>query len=76
MANLFGNNYLDSYTDPDVWGHPKLIIQTDNLTHVVLNNTEVINGGSFDLSNDLIVLDKSYILMRHYVEGAINKTIC
>ena len=76
MANLFCKNNLDSYTDPDVWEHPKLIIQTDSLTHVVLNNTEVINGGSFDLSNDLIVLDKSYILMRHYVEGAINKTIC
>ena len=50
--NLILNNYLYNYTDPDVWAHPRLIINIESLMHVVLNNTKAINGGPFDLSYD------------------------
>ena len=42
--------------------------------HVVLDNPEIMNGGSFDLSYDLIVLDESDSLLSRFDEGAINKT--
>ena len=72
-ADLFFKNYLDNHTDRHVWERPRLNIQIDNWMHVVLNNTEVMKGGSFDLSYDLIVLDESEAPLGHGDEGARNK---
>ena len=79
-ARSFGKlgfkNYLDSYSNLGVWESPRLIIQIDSLLNLLYRNTDVTEGGSFDLNYDVIVLDESESLLCHFDEATVeNKEI-
>jgi len=59
FGKLGFKHYIDSYSDTGVWESPRLIIQIDSLFNLLYRNTDVTEGGSFDLNYDVIVLDES-----------------
>ena len=69
-------NYLDSHENPRVWESPRLIVQIDSLLNLVYRNGDVLNGDTFDLKYDAIVLDESESLLCHFDEATMeNKEI-
>ena len=76
FGKLGFKNYLDSYSNSGVWESPRLIIQIDSLLNLLYRNTDITEGGSFDLKYDVIVLDESESLLCHFDEAAMeNKEI-
>jgi len=76
FGKLGFKNYLDSYSNPGVWESPRLIIQIDSLLNLLYRNTDITEGGSFDLKYDVIVLDESESLLCHFDEATMeNKEI-
>ena len=57
FSKLGFQSYLDSYDDPSVWNHPRLIVQWDSLWNVLAKNDHYIATVRFDLKYDMIVLD-------------------
>ena len=65
-------NYLDSYDDPTVWNAPRLIVQLDSLMNIFMRSDDVLNGESFNLKYDMIILDESESLLAHFDEQTMS----
>ena len=69
-------NYLDSHENRRVWESPRLILEIDSLLNFVYRDDDVLNGDTFDLKYDAIVLDESENLLCHFDETTMeNKEI-
>ena len=73
LGTLDFKDYLDSDNDPNVSETPRRIIKLDSRLKLVYKNSDASDGKGFELSYDLIVLDKSENLMSHFDEGTMNK---
>ena len=66
FGKLGFQNYLDSHEKPGIWSSPRLIVQLDSLLNLVLRNERVMQGETFDMNYDMIILDESESLLSHF----------